>query len=132
MPAVWGVLVRMLAEAAGSGNQGPSATGLLKGGRKYLERGFVEHVTSVIHANRAQVRDGRARQGPHGCELCRRDDECWKSTHVVPKLGLTSVDRVSCNACVSRQQHQGHLVCQGPRPHSSIQSLDFSRTIVCI
>ena len=53
MPVVWGVLVRMLADSPTG--QGPTAASMLQGGRKYLESGFVEHVTSIIHAHRAQV-----------------------------------------------------------------------------
>ena len=56
MPEVWKVLVRMLADSAPG--QDPSATSMLKGSRKYQERGFPEYLTSTIHSNRAQVGGG--------------------------------------------------------------------------
>ncbi|KAK9812585.1 hypothetical protein WJX73_010575 [Symbiochloris irregularis] len=58
MPAVWGVLVRMLAEASGGGR--PTSVALLRGARKYLERGFVDHINSIVHANRAHAALGGA------------------------------------------------------------------------
>lgn len=57
MPALWQVLVRMLAE--GQAGHPPTATTLLKGSRKYLERLWVEHMSTTIHANRAQVRGSK-------------------------------------------------------------------------
>lgn len=65
MPAVWGVLVRMLAERPSAAATSPSWVSLLKGARKYLETGFVDHLNSIVHANRTQVRA----QG-HLCKDC--------------------------------------------------------------
>ena len=70
MPAVWGVLVRMLAEGASASTSGPSSTTLLRGSRKYLERGYVDHVNSIVHANRGQACLGLPIRALHW--LCRQ------------------------------------------------------------